>query len=197
MILRAARTAVAVAMVSLVFGSSPTPGRASSPGATLVGFHGDCLNSAESVPFIPGPSVYLSACTDVFLRYAPPVIGESRPLRVSNGSCLEADGVASTIGVLVSEQTCDGSPRQQWTATPTGEIVNLGSSLCLAPLGPDASTGSTIGTVVCDGSLLQRWRIRSHGRFRTLDLGDGAEVTAVAASSQDGHLWLGTNGGVF
>lgn len=101
--------------------------------------------------------------TAAALAAASPAHAETTFFELQNGStswCLQPDGGSSGAGVLIIQETCDGSPVQQWTRTASSSgfhLVNLATGLCLDARG-GAADGTPIEQWPCDWISNENWK---------------------------------------
>jgi hypothetical protein len=73
--------------------------------------------------------------------------------------CLEVAGSGTANGTLVDLGTCSGGANQQWSAQPTGALVNPNSARCLDDPNDTRSNGTQLQIWDCFGGPSQSWEI--------------------------------------
>ncbi|WP_082509479.1 ricin-type beta-trefoil lectin domain protein [Microbacterium sp. Leaf179] len=83
-----------------------------------------------------------------------------RELRVL-GKCLAAEGGHRALETQLAAEDCTGSPDQKWEIISNGNLVGVGSGLCVDGLGGGNGVGTRIGLWTCSDAVNQVWRIVS------------------------------------
>ncbi|MEM8932513.1 MAG: ricin-type beta-trefoil lectin domain protein, partial [Acidobacteriota bacterium] len=186
-----------VLALSLLCGlSSIASAQPASPNVALVDSGGLCLATSPVLP-PSGPEVYVEPCASTSLRYLSPPRGFDQPLRDADGQCLDVPVSPALPGASVAPRACDDTSRQLWRLSADDAIVHIESGLCLAPLGEDASESGAVGVATCDQGPAQRWTLRSFGRFLSRGVVESAIITTIATGPAAGHVWIGTESGLF
>jgi hypothetical protein len=71
--------------------------------------------------------------------------------------CLDAKGYGTTNDTPVQLFTCRGTTNQQWSFSPNGAIVGIGSGLCLNVTGYGTTDGSPLQLWTCLGTTNDQW----------------------------------------
>ncbi|HEY0777326.1 MAG TPA: S8 family serine peptidase [Gemmatirosa sp.] len=94
-------------------------------------------------------------------RFVVPGVGQTGPIRASNGLCLDAVQGGTANGEPVGLWTCNGWIHQRWTVTPAGQIQDAVTGLCLDLANGGTADGTHVLIWRCHGSSNQQWVMTS------------------------------------
>lgn len=101
----------------------------------------------------------------------PPTATTTTIVPSHSGKCLTIAGSQTATGSRATQATCDGSTRQAWKVTATGDIYTIAlnsSGLCLAIQGASQTPGGAAVLAACDGAANTLWTLQTSGNYKLL-----------------------------
>ena len=111
-----------------------------------------------------------------------------------SGRCLDVPNATQTDGTTLALWDCTGGTNQQWTATPSKQLMVYGTK-CLDAFGQGTADGTPVAIWTCTGGTNQQWTINPDGTVVGVQSGKCLEVAKHATTnSSPVDLWT-CNGG--
>ena len=112
----------------------------------------------------------------------------------NSGLCADVLGASQTNGTAVDLWDCNGGGNQNWTATPSKQLMVYGTK-CLDTANAGTANGTAVQINDCNQTATQQWTVNSDGSVVNVASGTCLDVTGAAtASGTPLELWSCTGG---